>query len=137
MDYYGLTEVVGVENNPQIVQFFKDIGHTWVQDDETAWCSAFINWLAWDCGCQRSGKLDARSWLTVGKTVKYPELGDIVVFWSGNPDPKISWRGHVGLFMGLDFNKIYCFGGNQGNQVNITPYPLGQLLGYRCVEYIQ
>jgi len=30
MEFYGLKEVPGRENNPQIIQWFKDIGHDWV-----------------------------------------------------------------------------------------------------------
>jgi uncharacterized protein (TIGR02594 family) len=133
MKFYGLTEIAGKENNPQILQFFSDVGKTWVQDDETAWCSAFINWLAWTCNCEHSGKLDARSWLSTGREIKYPQLGNIVIFWRETRD---SWKGHVGLFIAQNDSVIYCFGGNQDNQVNIKPYPKGQLLGFRELNYI-
>ena len=43
LDYYGLTEVPGEQNNPVIMSFFQEIGHSCVQGDETAWCSAFVN----------------------------------------------------------------------------------------------
>ena len=44
MSFYGLKEVPGKEHNPKILEFFEDIGHEWVKDDETSWCSAFINY---------------------------------------------------------------------------------------------
>jgi len=129
MELYGLKEIPGEVNNPQIVQFFKDTGQSWVQDDETAWCSAFINWIALKCGCERSFKLDARSWLKVGKEILNPEIGHVVIFWRDNEN---SWRGHVGLYIGeKDNGDIYCLGGNQSNMVNIKAYGKYRLLGYR------
>ena len=81
MDFYGLREMPGEKNNPRILDFFEAAGHSWVQDDETSWCSAFINYLAVKCGYEFSGGLNARSWLEVGETMKIPTVGDIVVFW--------------------------------------------------------
>lgn len=133
MDHYALTEIAGKDNNPQIVQFFEDIGHDWVQDDETAWCSCFINWLAWKEGIERSNELNARSWLTVGTKTDKPKLGDVVVFWRESHD---SWKGHVGLYVKDTFSLIYVLGGNQDNMVNIKPYPKYQLLGYRQLSYL-
>lgn len=125
---YGLTEIPGEDNNPEIVQMFKDIGHGWVQSDETAWCSAFINWCALKKGYEFSGKLNARSWLDVGEVVLEPNVGDVAVLWRVKPD---SWKGHVGLFINKTDTHIYLLGGNQGNQVNISAYPVGRVLGYR------
>ena len=126
---YGLEEVPGEVNNPQIVQFFKDIGCSWVQDDETAWCSALINWAALKAGLERSGKLDARSWLGIGTKTANPIKGEtIVIFWRENIN---SWKGHVGIYMGEGEDEIYCLGGNQDNMVNIKPYKKHFLLGYR------
>lgn len=128
LDFYGLREIPGVENNPTIMGWFKDLGHTWVQGDETAWCSCFINWLARDLGLDHSGKLNARSWLGVGSSVTHPDKGHVVVLWRESID---SWKGHVGLFIRQTENHIWVLGGNQSNSVNISPYPKGRLLGYR------
>lgn len=131
LDFYGLHEVPGEKNNPTILKFFRDIGHEWVQTDETAWCSAFINWLAMDLRLPRSGELDARSWLTVGTDTMDPLKGDVVVLWRESPD---SWKGHVGLYIRSNDDHIWVLGGNQNNEVNITAYPAGRLLGYRKLE---
>jgi len=127
-DFYGIRETAGEQNNPKIMQMFSAIGMTWVQGDETAWCSAFINYLAKVSGYEYSGKLNARSWLDAGQEVKLPTVGDIVVLWRVSPD---SWKGHVGIFIRHDGVNIWVLGGNQSNQVNISPYPAGRLLGYR------
>jgi uncharacterized protein (TIGR02594 family) len=127
-DFFGIKEVRGEKHNPRILSFFEEIGFKWVQDDETAWCSAFINYLAKKCGYERSGKLNARSWLNVGETMKMPTLGDIVVFWRESPD---SWKGHVGIFIRHDGENIWTLGGNQSNSVCISPYSKDRLIGYR------
>jgi len=133
MEFYGLREIAGDEDNPTIVNWFRDIGHSWVKDDETAWCSCFINWLAWKLNLERSGKLTARSWLEHGTEVTEPQLGDVVILWRGDPD---SWKGHVGLWAGEDDDYVYMLGGNQSNQVNIQPKAKNRVLGYRRLHPI-
>lgn len=128
-NYIGLEEIKGAEHNDFIVKMFSDIGHSWVDDDETAWCSCFANWIALKIGVVRSGKLNARSWLKVGEKTNYPKHGDIVVFWRESQD---SWKGHVGFFAGFTSKgDIYCLGGNQNNEVNISVYPKERLLSFR------
>lgn len=130
---YGLSEVAGGQHNPQILEFFAEIGFDWVKDDETAWCSAAINFFAKKHMYERSGKLDARSWLRVGEIVLEPQLGDVVVFWRESYD---SWKGHVGLYINHNDKYIWCLGGNQGNSISITAYPRNRLLGYRRLRKI-
>ena len=75
LELYGLKEIKGEENNPIIMSFFLAMGKLWVQGDETAWCSAFINYLAIVCGYEHSGELNARSWLNVGYSINKPVPG--------------------------------------------------------------
>lgn len=127
---YGVKEIVGSEDNPRVVEYFSRAGHAWVKDDETAWCSAFANWVVMEAGLKGSGKLDARSWLLVGEETTEPEIGDIVVFWRESPK---SWKGHVGFYVGhsQDGKHIYTLGGNQTNMVCISAYGSDRLLGFR------
>jgi len=128
-EFYGLTEIVGEGHNQTILDWFVDIGFDWVDNDETAWCSCFMNWVALKCGCEMSFKLDARSWLRVGEETLQPELGDIVVLWR---ESIASWKGHVGLYAGKNRNGyIYMLGGNQNNQVNISLKDKDRVLSYR------
>ena len=127
----GQKEISGPQNNPTIVNYAKEAGFAWVDDDETPWCSIFVNWVAKKAGLKQSGKANARSWLLEGLNVDAaPEPGDIVVFWRGSPD---SWIGHVGFFFGfsIDGERVYCLGGNQGNQVSVSAYPIDNVLGFR------
>ncbi len=131
--FYGMEEVRGEKHNPTILKFFSEIGHSWVQSDETAWCSAFINYLAKVNGYEWSGKLNARSWLHVGRRVNIPNPGDIVIFWRESPE---SWKGHVALYCHHDDLNVYCLGGNQSNQVCIKAYPRSRVLQYRQLNKI-
>lgn len=127
---YGVTEIKGAADNPKIVEYFKESGHSWVKDDETAWCSAFVNYIARKAGAVSSGKLNARSWVNVGAPVDTPELGDVVVFWR---EKRTSWKGHVGFFIRETDTHVYVLGGNQGNRVCISAYPKYRVLTYRAL----
>jgi uncharacterized protein (TIGR02594 family) len=78
-----------------------------------------------------SGKLNARSWLTVGGETSEPEVGDIVVLWRESPT---SWKGHVGFYVRETEHLIFVLGGNQHNQVGINGYGKHRLLGYRKLQ---
>ncbi len=133
LSQYGVTEIVGEKDNPTIVNYFKEIGYNWVKDDETAWCSCFINWVALTLGLERSRKLDARSWLDIGTEVTTPMMGDIVIFWRVSMS---SWKGHVAIYINEseDGKYINVLGGNQNNKVCIRPYNKNRLLGYRRLD---
>jgi uncharacterized protein (TIGR02594 family) len=131
---YGVKEILGKEDNPRVLAYFKEIG---INDnaikDETAWCSAFINWCAFKSDMESSGKLNARSWLEVGRKIIEPMLGDIVVFWREAPT---SWKGHVAIFISEDKFNVFVLGGNQSGSVCIKKYPKTQVLGYRRLRRI-
>lgn len=147
---YGVQEIIGSKHSERVLQYFKEIGHGWVHDDETAWCSAFVNWVCLKAGYERSEKLNARSWLDVGVeiirkvtidlTTLYPikeinkELGDIVVLWRNKKD---SDYGHVGFYIKEDEDYVWILGGNQNNQVSIEKYPKSRVLGYRRLKPIK
>ena len=126
----GVTEQIGEKHNQQILTYAKEAGFPSVKDDETAWCSIFLNWVAKKSGVKGSNKMNARSWLTVGTKVTNPEPGDVVVYWRESIN---SWKGHVGIFMGFskDGSRVYTLGGNQGNAVSISAYKADEVLGYR------
>jgi uncharacterized protein (TIGR02594 family) len=126
----GMKEISGAQHNDTIVEMFADVGHSWVKDDETAWCAAAIgSWLK-QAGLPHTGKLNARSYTTWGETVdlENAQPGDVVVFWRGSPD---GWQGHVGFFVRNAGTHIEVLGGNQSNAVNIARYPISRLLSVR------
>ena len=125
---YGNEGIVGQEHNPDVVKYFKDIGFSWINDDETPWCAAFLNWVFLKCNIKGTGKLTARSFLAIGRATLQPVLGDIVVLWRISPT---SWAGHCGIYIKESKNLLWILGGNQSNSVRIETYSKKQLLGYR------
>jgi len=125
---FGVKEIVGKKHNPQVLKYFKETGHEWVTTDETAWCSAFVNWVAKHSCLEMSNKLNARSWLSVGVVPDSLVVGDLAIFWR---ESKSSWKGHVGFLIRETSNYVYVLGGNQRNSVCVKAYPKGRLIGYR------
>ena len=133
MGQYGVTELPGTQhNNPQILKYFRSIGMDWVETDEMAWCSAFMNWCAKMSNHEYTKRLNARSWLDVGYPIDQPKPGDVVILWREKIE---SWRGHVGLFVTKTNTHVWILGGNQTNSVRITRYPIHKVLGYRRLKY--
>jgi uncharacterized protein (TIGR02594 family) len=131
---YGTWEWAGNENNPIILNMFKEIGQSWVKDDETAWCAVFVNYCLKQAGLPQTGKIQARSFLTYGVSTKKPELGDIVVFWRERKDSPF---GHVGFYISETPSYIYVLGGNQSDQVNIQRRAKTFVLDYRKIPEIK
>lgn len=134
MEYYGVEEIPGKEHNPQILEFFSSTMQTWVHSDEIGSCSAFMNHVAQHCGCERSYQSLAKSWLSIGKRVRVPVLGNLVVFWRID---KNSWQGHCGLFAGHSpAGHIYCLGSNQDDMVNVKLYDKKYFLAFIQLSFV-
>lgn len=127
--FIGEKEIAGSRDNPEIVGWLREIA-PWVEHDETAWCSAFVNSMASLSGYEHTDKLNARSWLDAGVHVELENArpGDVVIFWRSSPS---SWKGHVGFFVSHEGSYINTLGGNQANRVSIANYPENRLLGVR------
>lgn len=126
--FNGLKEIPGRRHNPIIVQWWKDQGMSF-RDDETPWCAAYVNQMFKDCRIPNPGRANARSYTKWGQEVKNPVRGSVVVFWRGKPN---GWSGHVGFVMGKDQDgNLMVLGGNQGNEVNIKPFSMNRVLTYR------
>lgn len=133
LSQYGIWEWLGKDHNPQVLKYFKEIGHKWVKDDETAWCAAFVNWCLVKAAKIQTGSLAARSFLKYGVSTKKPQLGDLVVFWRGSKDGA---EGHVAFYIAESKNSVYVLGGNQNQQVNISAYSKTQVLDYRKIPLV-
>lgn len=126
----GVKEIKGEKDTARIVDYAQEAGFKNITDDETPWCSIFVNWCCLKAGLQRTHKANARSWLSVGIPTNQPVPGDIVIFWRDKPR---SWKGHVGIFMGYskDLQQVFTLGGNQKNSVSIQGYDASKVLGFR------
>jgi uncharacterized protein (TIGR02594 family) len=130
--FIGLREIVGPLHSPLVLAMLQ-LDTRWVADDETPWCSAFVNAIAWLLELPRSESLSARSWLQVGVSVPLTDaqLGFDVVVLSRGSNPT---SGHVGFYAGQSHSTVMLLGGNQGNAVNVTTFDRARVLGVRRLE---
>lgn len=135
--FSGLHEIKGATDHPFIVWCLSICGLP-NEPDETAWCSAFTNGIAYICGLPRSKRANARSWLTVGAKIGLEDAKcgyDIVVLKRGTgeqPGPDVlNAPGHVGFYHGHTSEVVYILGGNQSDAVGVSPYPVSRILGVR------
>lgn len=127
---YGQKEIPGQGSNKVILDIIKAIHPPATDDSTIAWCAIFVSYVLNKFGYDFK-ILAARQFLKVGfePNEGEHELGDLVILSRGNQ----SWQGHVGFYIREDEKYVYVLGGNQSNQVNITPYVKKRLLGYRRV----
>jgi uncharacterized protein (TIGR02594 family) len=128
--FVGLHEVPGVASNPQVLAMLR-LDDPSIADDETPWCSAFANYIAWLLRLPRSKSLAARSWLSVGIPIGLPHARpdfDVVVLSRPSAGPT---AGHVGFFAGSDPEVVWLLGGNQGDAVSVADFPVSRVLGVR------
>jgi uncharacterized protein (TIGR02594 family) len=115
----GVDDISGLEDNPRIVAYHQTttLGADY---DEMPWCSSFVNWCVEQACLRGTGSALARSWLDWGKPLTTPRRGCIVVLSRGSK----AHQGHVGFYHEDDRNRILVLGGNQGNRVTISSYPI-------------
>ena len=143
--YRGTADQPGSEmSNPIILSWLQDNNDS-VTDDDTAWCSAFVNFICKECGMERSHSNRARSWLEVGKHIDEVDAqeGDIVILKRGKaPQPGsdvIKAPGHVGFFSHYEDDLVWILGGNQHkhhgyDEVCEKHYDRDDILGIRRVS---
>jgi uncharacterized protein (TIGR02594 family) len=127
--YLGKSEIKGPHHDPHILQWWKNIGAPF-KDDETPWCGAFVGGVLFEAGIKPvSGGASARAWLKLPAKLDRPAFGSVVVFYRGSPE---SGQGHVGFVVGRDrAGNLMVLGGNQRDAVNIKPFSRSRVLGYR------
>lgn len=121
-------EIAGEEHNPRIVAYHQCTTLA-ASDDETPWCSSFVNWCIQTAGGEATRSAAARSWLQWGEVLSQPEEGCVVVLKRGTKP----WQGHVGFFVKETDEQICVLGGNQNNCVCERWYPKEDILSYRSI----
>lgn len=140
--YIGIKEISGEKNHPLVSWWLSLCGFSMDTPDETAWCSAFVNGIAWELRLPRSKSAAARSWLTVGMPISSTKAVpgfDVVVLRrgeAGSPGQQgpevLNAPGHVGFFAGIVQNThVSVLGGNQGDAVSIASFAISSVLGIR------
>ncbi|MBD3223819.1 MAG: TIGR02594 family protein [Caldithrix sp.] len=93
--------------------------------DETHWAAAFINHSMQKAGVEGTNSRRALSWLKWGIPLEKPTVGSIAVLDYGGG------RGHVGFVKGTYKDMIVLLGGNQKNEVNLTAFPIDDIVSFR------
>jgi uncharacterized protein (TIGR02594 family) len=138
LQFVGLRESTGAEHTAGIVAMLQLVDRA-ARADETPWCSAFVNYIAWLLQLPRSRSLAARSWLSIGSPVPLEKATpgwDVVVLSRGEHAPPAAVRtapGHVGFYASHDAaaGLVKVLGGNQGDQVCLQAFPIERVLGVR------
>lgn len=127
----GQREIVGESHNQRILEYLATVRGSrglWFMKDETAWCSAFVNWCVQRSGNDGTRDPAARSWLKHGIESSF-RIGAICVLKRGLP-----WQGHVGFGVGIDDAYVHLLGGNQSNGVCVQRYSRADVLGIRWLQ---
>jgi uncharacterized protein (TIGR02594 family) len=123
----GVHETPGPESTARIVEYAK---HTTLRakSDDVPWCSSFANFVTDTAGFPGTGSAAARSWLKWGVKLDAPVLGCVVVLKRGKaPAGHVTFCDHPDVSNGI----VRCIGGNQGNAVKVSRFPVADVLGYR------
>ena len=128
----GVKEYAGPSHNPRIAEYAARTTLA-AKDDETPWCSSFVNWCLWKAKLDGTGSAAARSWLDWGVPLKKPVVGCVTVFRRGTSPTS----GHVAFFIQDRGSLIDVLGGNQSNQVKVSAYRADGRLGYRWPKGVE
>lgn len=123
----GAREFPGDRDNPRVIEYLHStsLSAPMNNNDETHWCSAFVNWCVERSGFEGTDSAWARSWLNWGQRITTPRRGCIVVFSRGTVS------GHVAFFERQTATTVRVLGGNQQDEVNFSSFPKSRVLGYR------
>jgi uncharacterized protein (TIGR02594 family) len=126
----GTKETAGAGDSPRVVEYLRSttLPKADASNDETPWCSAFVNWCVERSGVAGTDSAWARGWLHWGKAAAQPRRGCIVVFERGESS------GHVAFFIAEEGDYYKVLGGNQHNEVCISKYLKSRLLGFRVMS---
>jgi uncharacterized protein (TIGR02594 family) len=107
------------------------------REDEVPWCASFVNWVMKQVGQTGTGSALAKSWLNWGQPLTTPRPGAITVIKkkvAGSDQATGSSTGfHVAFYVSSTPSHIQLLGGNQGDSVKFSNFPLAlyDIKGYR------
>ena len=141
----GVKEYPGANIHHPRIQLYlscvNGLGRIDQQQDETPWCSCFMNWCVEQCGVMGTDSAWAQSWGNWRSAVPLDQgrSGDIAVFERSSASVA---GGHVGLLIcaNAQQGRVLVLGGNQANAVRYAWFPIdGERLGthYRLLSVRQ
>lgn len=123
----GISEYLGAADNPRIVEYHitTTLDEHSAANDETPWCSSFVNWCLTRSGIAGTNNASAKSWINWkgGQVIRERadiQYGDILIFERPSGG---AGAGHVGFFIRWSVNNNplsdpIILGGNQGDKVS-------------------
>lgn len=126
-------EIRGSQHNPRILAYHATTSLK-ANNDETAWCSSFVNWCLKKAGIKGTNSAAAASWLGWGRGGSAKSGAITVIYNKKAINSGLTNSGnHVGFLIQETSTHFHILGGNQGNQVKISKYPKSSwvLKGYR------
>lgn len=128
--HIGLKEIPGPKHNPTILQWIKNLGG-WFTDDETPWCGTFIA----QC-LKEAGRGVPKHWYralayeSYGTRLAKPAYGCIGVM-------SRTGGGHVAFIVGetKDGKYLVGLGGNQSNAVNLMKFDKSRFTAFVWPSY--
>lgn len=127
----GTKEAAGSKDNPRVVEYhaYSTKDNKNGMADSVPWCASFVCWVVEHAGMGSTNSKMARSFEKWGVSTKSKPLpGDIVTFYRNG---KSSGQGHVAFFLKKTASYVYCLGGNQSDEVNITRYSTARMTDIR------
>lgn len=118
----GQAEIAGKQHNPRIIEYHASTSLK-AKDDETAWCSSFVNWCVTKAGFKGTNNAGAASWVSWG-VPGTARAGTITVLYNASAaNSSLSTSGnHVGFLIEESDTHYKLLGGNQSNQVTVTNF---------------
>ena len=134
----GVKEIRGKVHNKRVIEYHSTTGKA--PNDETAWCSSFVNWSLKQVGIKGTNSAQAISWQIMhwGVALSTPVYGCIGVR-RNHPNGK---KGHVAFIVGKTKDgSLIALGGNQSDEVTLQEFPKGFFRYFRYPnnfdEYIE
>jgi uncharacterized protein (TIGR02594 family) len=135
---FGVRELSGAGRHSQRIVAYHQTTGLRATDDETPWCSSFVNWVMVQAGYRGTNSAAARSWLNWGRELgDEPRQGAITVLKRRGRTSDAATGStsgfHVAFFLSRTTGAVTLLGGNQGNRVKESTYPLSnyEVRGYR------
>lgn len=123
-------------HNSRIVEYHQTTSGKFT-DDETPWCSSFVNWVMKQSGYAGTGNALARSWLNWGSELSEPVYGAVTVIKKIGKKTD-SYTGsttgfHVGFLIEETKERVRLLGGNQSDSVKYSNFKKEgyEVKGYR------
>lgn len=124
--HIGLKEIPGDDDNPEIMQWAKELEQKYYTADSIPWCGLFAAHCLNEAGVnvKKIGNfLWALNYRNLGVHCE-PTFGAVMVFSRNG-------GGHVAFYVKEDDDYYYVLGGNQSDAVNVTRMPKGNLVDSR------